>query len=148
MSASKLQKKGISSSFELPILASVPPPQAHRVSQRSGRNAKLQGYLIDYGEFPGNLLAEQANQRLKNSNNRFPLAAQNTIVKDNTVLTRWSVDDRYEFQSFEKGDIYTEIGLSSSQVLKLPDGLSHYLTVLNMASAFDHWSEWMETWNV
>jgi hypothetical protein len=96
----------------------------------------------------GNLLTEQSNARLKNANNRFILAAQNTTQDAKTVSTRWSVDDRYEFEPFEKSNFVTDIPLSSTQVLKVPDGLSQYMTVLKIASVFDYWAAWKETWNV
>jgi len=119
-------------------------PQCRRVSRASGRDVQRQGYILDNG----NLLTEQSNSRLKNANNRFVLAAQNTKVGATTVSTRWRVDDKYEFAPFEPADFYTAIPLSSSQVLKLPDGLSHYMIVLKIASVFDYWAEWSETWNV
>lgn len=120
-------------------------PQAAGVSRRSGRDVQRQGYLLD----DGNLLTEQSNARLKNANNRFILVAQNTMVSGaKAVQTRWSVDDRYTFEPFEKADFYTNIPLSSAQILNLPDGLSYYMTVLGIASEFDYWAAWMETWNV
>jgi hypothetical protein len=64
-----------------------------------------------------------------------------------TVFTRWRVDDEYVFEPFERADFTTNIPLSTSQVLKLPDGLSHYMCVLKIASEFDYWAEWTETWN-
>lgn len=118
-------------------------PQCKPVSRRAGRDANKQGYVLD----DGNLLTEQSNSRLKNANNRFILVAQSTKAGGTAVLTRWRVDDRYVFEPFEKGFV-TNIPLSGSQVLKLPDGLSHYMCALKIASEFDYWAEWVENWNI
>jgi hypothetical protein len=61
------------------------------------------------------------------------------------------VDDRWDFASFpeqkEKGrNDVTHIPLPGGSVLKLPDGLSHYLTEQDIAAEFDYWSEWTEKW--
>jgi hypothetical protein len=117
--------------------------QCRAVSRRSGRDLNKQGYVLD----DGNLLTEQGNSRLKNANNRFVLMAQNTKLGAKAVSSRWRVDDKYAFESFER-DLITNIKLSSSQVLKLPDGLSHYMCVLKVASEFNYWAEWTENWNV
>jgi len=118
--------------------------QAHRVARIAGRDVQRQGYLLD----DGNLLAEQSNARLKNANNRFILVARNTLRDSKTVSTRWSVDDRYKFEPFEKSDFYTNIPFSDSQVLKILDGLSQYMTKLKIADEFDYWAAWTEAWNV
>ena len=119
-------------------------PQCRRVSRGSGRDVNRQGYVLG----DGNLLTEQSNSRLKNANNRFVLVAQNIKLGTKTVSTRWRVDDKYVFEPFERADFITNIPLSSFQILKLPDGLSHYMCVLKIASEFDYWAEWTENWNV
>jgi hypothetical protein len=119
-------------------------PEGRRMSRASGRNIQRQGYVLN----DGNLLAEQDNARLQNANNRFILTAKSWKSSDRSVFTRWSVDDRYEFEAFERADFYTNIPLSSSHVLRLPDGLSHYMTVLGIASEFVYTADWTETWNV
>jgi hypothetical protein len=117
--------------------------QSRRVCRTSGRDVNKQGYLLS----DGNLLTEQSNSRLKNANNRFILVAQNTQMGGQTVVTRWRVDDKYVFEPFERADLTTNIPLSTSKVLKLPDGLSQYMCVQKIASEFDYWAEWTETWN-
>jgi hypothetical protein len=62
--------------------------------------------------------------------------------------TRWSVDDSYTFEPFERASFYTNIPLSSSHVLKLPDGLSQYMTVLGIANELVYSADWIETSNV
>jgi hypothetical protein len=119
-------------------------PQGRRVSWTSGRDIRRKGYVLK----DGNLLTEQDNARLKNANNRFILAAQSVKAGNMSVFTRWSVDDRYTFEPFERANFYTNIPLSSSHVLKLPDGLSHYMTVLGIATEFVYTADWTETWNV
>jgi hypothetical protein len=113
-----------------------------------GRSAQTHGYLKNHGKDRGYLLAEQMNERLQKANNRFVLAAHSFKLDAKLIRTRWSVDDRYEFEPFEKAGFVTNIELSSSCILKLPDGLSHYMTVLGIADAFDYSSEWSENWSV
>jgi len=115
-----------------------------RMSRTSGRNVERQGYVLN----DGNLLTEQNNARLKNANNRFILASQNAKSSDSSVSTRWSVDDKYTFEPFEKANFYTNIPLSASHVLKFPDGLANYMTVLGIASEFVYSARWSELWNV
>lgn len=118
-------------------------PQGQHVSRGSGRNINSQGYVLS----DGNLLTEQSNARLKNANNRFILVAKNMRL-GLTISTTWRVDDGYAFQSFGTASFYTNIPLSSTQILKLPDGLAQYMTTLGIASEFDYWSEWTESWHV
>jgi hypothetical protein len=119
--------------------------QFKRVSKAfSGRSVELQGHVLP----DGNLLTEQSNKRLKNANNRFILVAQNSMIEAKAVSTRWRVDDKYEFDSFEQSNYITDLSLSASLVLKLPDGLSQYMVVLGIAKEFEYWAEWQETWDV
>jgi len=108
----------------------------------AGRSIGQQGYV----KRDGYLLAEQNNERLQKANNRFLLRAQSSKVGNGQMLTRWSVDDVYEFEPFSSGDIYTEIVISDSFVLKISDGLSHYMTVLGIAKKYPYLSSWTETW--
>jgi len=116
---------------------------AKGLKKASGRSVYKSGLMMENG----GLLADQSDNRLQKANNRFVLVA-NSTASEKTVQTVWSVTDRYEFQPFSKGDAFTNLPLSSGQVLKLPDGLSFYLTILNLAKEFDYWSEWNEVWNV
>jgi hypothetical protein len=123
-------------------------------------SATNQGDQATLGEIikGGYLLAEQDNQRLKYANNRFALQAFTEQKEgfwfwqeDSWTETRWRVDDRWDFASFpeqkEKGrNDVTHIPLPGGSVLKLPDGLSHYLTEQDIAAEFDYWSEWTEKW--
>jgi hypothetical protein len=117
--------------------------EAKTLLRTAHRNIKKQGYL----QHDGYLLAEQDNLELKNANNRFILVALNAFKPKNNIATRWSVDDDYVFESFEKSSKYTEIPLSETLKLKLPDGLSHYMTVLKIAAEFHYWAAWQEIWN-
>jgi len=116
--------------------------QYKHVSRAAGRNVNKQGYVLA----DGNLLTEQDNSRLKNANNRFILVAKNILMSPRLVSTRWRVDDRYVFESFERASFVTNIPLGSS-ALHLPDGLSHYMCILKIADEFDYWAEWSETWS-
>jgi hypothetical protein len=77
------------------------------------------------------------------------LASQNASLSNKSLVTRWSVDDVYEFEPFggAHGDLYTEIDISGNFVLKLPDGLCHYMTTLGLAKAFVYSASWTEYWN-
>jgi hypothetical protein len=114
------------------------------------RNAKTLGYV----DSSGLLYAEQKNERLQKSDNRFYLECINSKMGDKKVFTRWFVENTYDFKSFEyqasKNKNYvTDIALKRPGfVLKLPDGLSYYMTKLGIASEFPYKSEWSEIWNL
>ncbi len=118
-------------------------PSGQRMSRSAGRNLQRQGYILP----DGNLLTEQANERLKNANNRFVLGSQNKKDSSGGIVTLWNVDDRYTFEPFERASFYTNIPLSSSHVLKIPDGLSNYMTILKIADEFIYSAVWTETWH-
>lgn len=118
--------------------------ESNGVSRAAGRNVDKEGYILPDGA----LLAEQSNGRLKNTDNRFHLVAHNSVATEKSIATRWRVDSVYDFEPFEKAAYFTNIPLSDSKILKIPDGLSHYMTVLKIAAAFDYWAEWNETWHV
>ncbi len=106
------------------------------------RNVSTQGYMLNNGC----LLAEQNNQRLKNADNRFYLHAS-TIKAAGYFTTTWRVESIYDFEPFASNkDYVTHIPLSGSYTLKIPDGLSHYLTTINVARNFDYYAEWTEKW--
>ncbi|EGU61525.1 Cyanase [Vibrio nigripulchritudo ATCC 27043] len=107
---------------------------------RGKRNVNSHGYLLPSGA----LLTEQSNMRLKNADHRFILQAQNSF-SNKTFLTIWRVESLYDFEPFEKGYV-THLPLKKGMILKIPDGLSHYLTKINVAKSFSHYSEWRETW--
>ena len=68
-----------------------------RLMRAAGRNMRSQGWLLG----DGYLLVEQNNARLQKANNRFVLASQNASLTTNSFVTRWSVDDLYEFEPFD-----------------------------------------------
>lgn len=105
------------------------------------RNSRRQGYIKQNGT----LLAEQSNFRLKNADNRFYLTVNTTKGSNNVFMSRWGVKSIYDYEPFEKNDI-TDLDLAKEFVLKLPDGLSHYLTTVGVAKAFKYSSSWNETW--
>jgi hypothetical protein len=109
-----------------------------------GRSQQTQGMLLK----DGGLLAEQINQRLKNADNRFTLRSQAQILPGVRYATTWSVISRYDFEPFSVGHV-TDIPLGSGRTLKVPDGLSEYLThaPIKVATVFDYQSIWHETWS-
>lgn len=107
---------------------------------RGRRNANNLGYLLPEGV----LLTEQKNKRLKNADHRFVLKASTLRIAPK-FKTTWRVDSVYDFEPFSKGDV-THLELAHKLTLKLPDGLSHYLTKIGVANSFKHYSEWVEDW--
>ena len=113
--------------------------QAQRLKQ-STRSPSKEGYILADGA----LLVEQSNHRLKNADHRFHLTIYTTKTI-NGFYSRWAVESQYDFEPFQKGYV-TEIPLAKGFVLKLPDGLSHYLTKIGVAQDFRYVSEWHERW--
>ncbi|MCF6325599.1 MAG: hypothetical protein L3J89_15000 [Gammaproteobacteria bacterium] len=107
---------------------------------RGKRSINRQGYIHN-----GVLYAEQSNIRLQKSDNRFYLTANTTKISNNVFMSRWSVKNIYDFKSFEKNYI-TDINITKELVLKLPDGLSHYLHEIGVAKEFKYTSTWNERW--
>jgi hypothetical protein len=107
------------------------------------RSVQRQGYL----QPDGVLVTEQANLRLKNVDNRFALFGHTTVIDVGQLHTRWRVESIYHFEAFDKANYVTDIPLSDSKVLRLPDGLSAYMTVLGIAVEFRYFAEWIEKWN-
>ncbi len=105
------------------------------------RSVIKQGYMFDNGI----LLVEQSNLRLKKTDHRFKLEV-NTTKSNNYFLSRWSVNSIYDFEPFEKNHI-SDIPLGNGFTLQLPDGLSHYLTKIDVAKDFVYKSEWQEIWS-
>lgn len=104
------------------------------------RNLETQGRML----VGGWLLTEQGNQRLQKANNRFQLGSTSQ-VSDKNISTTWRVDDDYVFEPFAKG-YYTDLHLRDKMVLRMPDGLSEYMTRIGIAKAFKHYAEWTELW--
>lgn len=67
--------------------------------------------------------------------------APSTAALDADYVVTWRVDSRYDFEPFPTTDV-THLPLGQGLILKLPDGLSEYLTRIGVAKAFDHYSEW------
>ncbi|MCP3931734.1 MAG: hypothetical protein GY705_21875 [Bacteroidetes bacterium] len=114
------------------------------------RNEDTQGYADNSGL----LFAEQGNERLQKSDNRFYLECINSKMGDKKISTRWFVENIYDFKSFgfqaAKKKIYvTDIPLKRPEfVLKLPDGLSYHMTKIGIAKEFEYRSEWSEIWEL
>lgn len=109
------------------------------------RNIYNQGYLLKDGA----LLVEQKNQRLKNADHRFMIQAHTTTskTKGKTVyVSKWTISSVYDFEPFSSKDYVTNIPLAENLVLKIPDGLSHYLSIIGVANDFIYNSGWIDTW--
>jgi hypothetical protein len=119
-------------------------PQFRQISRLAGRSVAVQGYAL----VEGSLLAEQNNSRLKNTDNRFYLQAHSLLFSELNMHTRWRVDSHYDFESFERADYYTNIVLADGMILRVPDGLSHHMTVLGIAHDFPYGAEWNESWTL
>ncbi len=122
--------------------AFVASKEASTLLARSGRSQKTQGLLI-VKDGKTALLAEQDNRNLKHSDNRFNLIADATRQASNQLIINWTVNSKYDFDPFSKGDI-THIPLGVGKTLLLPDGLSHYLTksYIGVAVEFRHEATW------
>jgi len=86
------------------------------------------------------LIAEQNNQALKNTNNRFILIADYSISGDQ-IYVNWRIDDDYSFE--ENRGYVTEIPIpgSGGQVLKISDAMSAALVYMG-AKKFNHHTHW------
>lgn len=111
--------------------------------RRTPRNQSTQGALLE----SGGLLTEQNNARLKNADNRFELQSSSRILATGKFQTRWFVTSTYDFEPFQVGHI-THIPLAN-KILKVPDGLSEYLThpAIGVAKIFNYDATWFETWS-
>jgi hypothetical protein len=127
---------------------------SHVLKKKSFGDSKSKGQILDGGV----LLAEQSNARLKNANNRFVLRSKSThgqvtkgLASPVAVTTTWRVEDSWDYNSFAeqkkqgRNDV-TDLPLGGGKILRLPDGLSHYLTVEGLAKEFTHYAEWTEVW--
>jgi hypothetical protein len=114
-----------------------------RLFRSKARIQSTQGALLD----SGGLLAEQNNTRLKNADNRFILQSSTKLLSDGRFYTKWFVLSTYDFEPFHVGHV-THIPLSD-KILKVPDGLSEYLTHghIGVAKVFDYEAVWFETWS-
>jgi hypothetical protein len=93
----------------------------------------------------GVLEAAQDDQRLHNADGHFYLQSVSALLKDGLIETIWFVESFYDFEPFESKDYYTDI-LLGSNVVRLPDGLSEYMTRIGVAKAFWYKAEWKEVW--
>jgi len=117
--------------------------------KRGGHEQNTKGTIRNGGY----LLAEQENSRLKNADNQFPLESTSVIKSLNPVKikTRWYIESIWDYDSFEtqkkaKKNLVTELPLPHGKKLKLPDGLSHYLTQIGLAQKYFYFAEWTEEW--
>jgi hypothetical protein len=125
----------------------------HVLKEKNFGDPKAKGQILAGGV----LLAEQSNSRLKNANNRFVLRSSSKAETGASktqpkITTIWRIEDTWDYNSFaeqknQKRNDVTHLPLRGGKVLKLPDGLSWYLTELKIAKEFTFYSEWEETWS-
>jgi hypothetical protein len=109
--------------------------------------SKRNSFTLGYAGSDGLLYAEQKNQRIQKSDNRFYLECINSLMGSKKVYTRWFIENIYDFKPFKEKNYITEIELKPSGfVLKIPDGLSHYMTKIGIAHEFPYRAEWSEIW--
>ncbi|MCF6283173.1 MAG: hypothetical protein L3J28_13385 [Candidatus Polarisedimenticolaceae bacterium] len=104
-------------------------------------NYKTEGKMKSNGV----LEAAQNNHKLHKTDGHFYLQALTYARPDAKLETTWRVESLYDFEPFEKHDYYTNIPLGSKK-LRLPDGLSEYMTKISVAKAFWYKAEWVELW--
>ena len=127
----------------IPRLISSDPDflkSTYAINLKNGRDEQTQG---DFKR-DGLLKAEESNLRLKNTDNRFYLQIE-LEKSGNRFISTWKVESIYDFEPFSKG-YFTNIPLGHGYVLKLPDGLSHYLTQIGVAQDFKYSATWNESW--
>ncbi|MDE6245514.1 MAG: hypothetical protein K2M50_07645, partial [Treponemataceae bacterium] len=108
------------------------------------RDSYTEGRILDNGK----LIAEQNNQRLKNTDNRFMLYADILEETQEFLTIEWSVNERWNFASYDKHpDYVTELPYNrdKNQILRIPDGLSNYLAEQGCAQEFDYKALWRST---
>lgn len=141
----KLNEKGVSVEGDYQS-AKILRPTSQRDSETEGR---VLGKEDSYA-----LISEQNNTRLKYADHRFHLSLnvkQSENGKD--LELTWSVKSKWDYEPYsdEKSNAkhVTEIpwNKEKNQVLKLDDGLSHYLTKVGMAKEFWHEAIWKTSIN-
>jgi hypothetical protein len=127
----------------------------HVLKRRSFGDVVTRGQVLEGGV----LLAEQQNARLKYANHRFVLRSKSLALRlqgkghEVAVVTTWRVEDSWDYSSFSeqrrlgRNDV-THLPVRGGKVLRLPDGLSQYLTHEGLAQEFTFYSEWTERWAV
>ena len=117
---------------------------------RSLAEQKSRGAIVKNGT----LLAEQDNQRLKNTDNCFALQATCTVLSKNPVRLRvkWFVRSYWDYESFAEQkarnlNLVTKLPLANGSTLRLPDGLSRHLVDLGLAHEFHYNAEWEEKYD-
>lgn len=94
----------------------------------------------------GLVVAEQGNERLQRSDNRFTITSNTVRIAGGTYETTFLVANRYDFESYEKGTKVTSLFIGS-ETLSIPDGLSEYMdSGLGIAKPFDYVAQWAVSW--
>lgn len=110
---------------------------------KNSRDRHTQGYVHSSGL----IYAATNNQRLQKADNRFYLTANTSKQTRESFHTRWSVENRYDFEPFIKDDKFTDLDFGNGKVLSLPDGLSEYMdSGLSIAKPFNYNATWSEVW--
>ena len=91
-----------------------------------------------------NLIVEQNNQRLKNTDHRFYLQVKILEIANNNIRLLWYVNSVWDYASYEDANYVTELPIKKGYILKIPDGLSHHLIEVNRAKEFCYTSRWEE----
>ena len=93
------------------------------------------------------MFVEQNNQRLKNTDHRFLLQVKILEISGNDIKLLWYVLSLWDFDPYEKADHITELPINKKKeyVLRIPDGLSQYLTKVDRAAEFHYTAEWQES---
>lgn len=111
-----------------------------RILKPTNRDSGTEGNV----QSNGNLIVEQNNQRLKNTDRRFLLQVKILEISGNDIKLLWYVLSLWDFDPYEKADHITELPINKKKeyVLRIPDGLSQYLTKVDRAAEFHHTAEW------
>ena len=93
-----------------------------------------------------NIIAEQNNKRLKNADHRFYLQVKILEIKSDNMYLLWYVKSIWDYEPYEKANHVTELTVNEEMgyILRIPDGLSEYLTKVNKAKEFHYTASWKE----
>ncbi len=67
-------------------------------------------------------------------------------IKNDNIYLFWYVKSIWDYEPYEKANHVTELTVNEEKgyILRIPDGLSEYLTKVNKAKEFHYTASWKE----
>jgi hypothetical protein len=139
----RMKTKTLKTTSRGPVFLASRGAKALFKNAKPQRSQDTDGILLKEGV----LQTEQDNSSLKNADNRFELKAHTAAKGNGVFVTTRSVDSKYDFEPFTKGNLWTAIPLYAG-TLRLPDGLSWYMARphIGIAKEFTYHTSWIERW--